>query len=209
MAVDARTVSKRVRRIVWPLLLDYGFISRSTWAVWREIDGHVDVVDLKTVGRQADAVGCTPASLNVVVASAPAWVSKQAEQAVASRLRYWQAPLRWRLDKTLRQPWFRPFAEPPRHKPLPSVAAHREGLRRVLRSDTHDRSDIWYVLDDGSNLEEVLDDITTVITRTGVPMLDRFHDPRSVVQMILADALPMAPDSPGARALIEAAETAR
>jgi hypothetical protein len=202
MAVEARTVSNRIRRVVWPVLLDYGFSFRGTWAVWREIEGHIDVVDLTTVGRQADAVGCTSVSLNVFVASVPAWFSIVAADNATARPRYWEAPIRCRLNKSLTQPWFRPFADPRRGTRLPSVAAHRQALRRVFRGDIHDRPDIWYVLDDGSNLDEVLEDVTAVVTRTGVPTLDRFHDPSLVVQMILTHELPMSAD----RALIEAAE---
>ncbi|HEX6230801.1 MAG TPA: hypothetical protein VF029_03735 [Actinomycetota bacterium] len=209
--MDARNVNRSVRRWLWPALEEAGFSVRGRWAVWRYVEGHTDVVDVTTVGRHADAVGCTSGSLTAFVACVPAWAAEAAgadEDAPPGSPRYWEAPLRRQLHKTLSQPWFRPFADPAPERLLPSNAKHREGLRAVMRADVHDRPDIWYVLDDGSNLREVLDDVLEVVRRVGLPALDGFHDPGAVIRSILDDELQMAPDSPAARALIEAAERA-
>ena len=53
---------------------------------------------------------------------------------------------------------------------------HREGLRAVLRADVHERPDIWYVLEDGSNLDEVVADLLKVVLST-LPDLDSLRDP--------------------------------
>ena len=44
---------------------------------------------------------------------------------------------------------------------------HREGLRRVIRADRHDREDTWYVFPDGSNVNEMVGDALRAIRDTG------------------------------------------
>ncbi|HET7726100.1 MAG TPA: hypothetical protein VFK54_02130 [Candidatus Limnocylindrales bacterium] len=112
------------------------------------------------MGERADPIGCTRVSFTAHVASVPAWLAGQ-----HVRLRrglpaphYWDTPLQRVLRKTLHQPWFRPFTRPPGNLPRP-LALHRAALRRVFRRDRHDRPDIWYELDDGSNLDGVVLDL--------------------------------------------------
>jgi hypothetical protein len=52
---------------------------------------------------------------------------------------------------------------------LPSLRLHREGLKKVVRRDTHDRADTWYVRPDGSNLEECLEDALQATREEGLP----------------------------------------
>ena len=62
---------------------------------------------------------------------------------------------------------------------------HREGLKRVVRRDRHDRDDTWYVLEDGSNLVAMIDDSARAIRAVGLAWLEesrseavREHDAR-------------------------------
>jgi hypothetical protein len=75
------------------------------------------------------------------------------------RPHYWHCRLQSGLAKTLDQPWFRPFSAPPNPRLPASFRKHREGLMRVMRRDTHDRPDIWYVREDGANLAENVHDL--------------------------------------------------
>jgi hypothetical protein len=43
------------------------------------------------------------------------------------------------------------------------------GLRRVLRHDHHDRDEIWFVLEDGSNLVAAVADALKAIRDLGLP----------------------------------------
>ena len=79
---------------------------------------------------------------------------------------------------------------------------------RVLRRDTHDRADTWFVLADGSNLSENVSDLLGVVERDGLPLLERFHDPCAVAALAREGALHMTPDSLAGRDVIEAAEAA-
>jgi hypothetical protein len=49
---------------------------------------------------------------------------------------------------------------------------HREGLKRIMRSDRHDRADTWYVFSDGSNVEEMVADALRAIRETGLSWLE-------------------------------------
>ena len=55
---------------------------------------------------------------------------------------------------------------------------------RVLRRDVHDRPDIWYVREDGSNLDEDFRDMTAVIMSEGLAFLSTIHDPVGVLSLL-------------------------
>jgi hypothetical protein len=208
--IDVRDVNRSLRTHLWPALRDGGFRQRTDRVGWRYLDGGVDVVEVTSVGPGADAVGCTSFSFGAHVASVPRYLPLP-ERAAADRdgrprPHYWNCELNQHLEKTLSQPWFEPFANPPRPRTPGSTLAHRLGLERVLRRDRHDRPDIWFVLGDGSNLDEVVVDVAKVVESTGLPLLRGFHDPCRVLALLAAGSLTMGPDS---RAGAELADHAR
>ncbi|HJW49414.1 MAG TPA: hypothetical protein VJ726_08365 [Candidatus Limnocylindria bacterium] len=75
----------------------------------------------------------------------------------------------------------------------------------MLRKDAHDRTDIWFVREDGSNLSECVADLLLVIERDGLPLLGRLHDPCTVVEIVRDEGLPIRADSPAGRDLLRAA----
>lgn len=74
-----------------------------------------------------------------------------------------QLTFRGALGKTIRQPFFHPY-----------------GI-----SDGSDRADIWYVLEDGSNLDAVVEDAVAAVLVQGVPFIDRLDDPRQAMESLL------------------------
>ena len=137
----------------------------------------------------------------VVHASAPAWSVKNGQ----ARPRHPDCQLKIRLAKTLSQPWFIPFASSPKPTTPLSFVQHRRGLQSVLRRDRHDRPDIWFVKDDGSNLDEVIADLWHVTESIGLPVLDRLHDPCAVIEMVLDRTLVSDPTSMAATDILDAA----
>jgi len=113
-----------------------------------------------------------------------------------------------RLSKTLSQPWFRPLASSVRGNLPESLVKHRQGLMAVLRSDVHDRTDTWFVRDDGANLSDCVTDLLLVIERDGLPLLQRLHDPCAVAEIVRNGHLSIRPDSPVGRDLLKAATRA-
>ena len=204
--MNPRALSQALRRTLWSALGELGFTTRTERVAWRHEAGHTDLVEISALGTLADSVGATTTSFGAHVASVPEWLD------IAVPLRrglpaphYWSSDLRMSLHKTLSQPWFAPFAgEPAKATPL-SFLVHREGLKHVLRRDTHDRPDIWYVLDDGTNIDEVVADLTQVVLSVGLPRLDAFHQPIAVIAMVEAGELGARPGSSVATDLIHQA----
>jgi hypothetical protein len=178
--VDARAVTGAIRRIVWPRLRDAGFEAFTGRSAWRYVGDDVDLVNVQSFGGTlSDAVGCTSFSfaVNVGVWRPADAASVPARHDARGRPRphdYECVPHRRKLHKSLSQPWFQPFRQDVRRWP-PSFRLHREGLKRALRTDTHDRPDIWFVLPDGSNLEECVLDALGAIERDGLPWLESLH----------------------------------
>lgn len=206
MSITVRDVNRALRQKFWPLLESKGFSDHTDRVGWRRNRGVIDVVELPSVGAQADIVGCTSFSFSACVAASSSWMPTIAPLAEAPlRPHFWQCDpfLVW-LDKELKQPWFEPFTRSPKNL-TPPMRAHREGLKHMLRTDVHDRPDIWFVLEDGSNLDEVLKDLTAMVMEVGLEILGRLHEPQRVIEMVLEDELASGPGSPIGQEVLKAA----
>jgi hypothetical protein len=206
--VDAREVTRRFRTELWPTLKSQGFTRRTERVAWRDVGDSVDVIEVNLIGPLADGIGCTSYSFGVFVASLPAYLRSdhvKADPKGRRRPHYWESELKMQLTKTLPQPWFRPFASPMRSNVPESFVKHRRGLMAVLRTDVHDRTDIWFVREDGTNLSECVADLLLVIERDGLPLLQRLHDPCAVAETVREGRLWIRPDSPVGRDLLRAA----
>ena len=93
---------------------------------------------------------------------------------VARPQEYECEPHRLMLQKSLSQPWFQPFQSDVSRWPA-SFRIHREALKSVFRTDTHDVPEIWFVRPDGSNLVECVEDALAAIRREGLPWFDSFR----------------------------------
>jgi hypothetical protein len=205
--VDVKAVNRELRASLWPALREHGFEARTDRAAWRYWEGGVEVVEVPSVGAGADAVGCTTFSFSAIIGSNPGFLTGSAPviDERPPRPRRWDCRLTGRLHKGIEQPWFRPFDRPLDPAAPESVRSHREGLQAVIRQDVHDRPEIWYVREDGSNLAEMVVDLRASFERRGVRMLERFRDPCAVIAMVGTGELPFGPYSPAARETIAAA----
>jgi hypothetical protein len=189
VAITPKDLNRGLRRTLWPALKTQGFTERTERVGWRRVDGDIDVVEVQVVGQDADAVGCPSVSFSAYVACYPRFLGGTDPSVPARhglpRPHYWHCdPFDRAMNKTIDQPWFRPFAEPPPGSMLPSFRLHREGLMRVLRRDVHDRPETWYVREDGSNLDEDLRDMTAVVMSEGLAFLSTIHDPVGVLSLL-------------------------
>lgn len=213
--IDAKDVHRALRRSLWPEVTARGFQFRTDRSAWRYLDEAVDLIDIQSVGSGADAVGCTSFSFSAFAGTLPTFIGPGVAGArrgvpvemPKSRPHYWDTDLHFAIEKTLHQPWFEPFANPPAPTTPKPILIYREGLKKVLRRDRHDRPDIWYVLPDGSNLDEVMTDVTTAVIAQAIPLLDRMHDPCDLLGLIQAGRF-VNVDSPVGRDLIDAARNA-
>jgi hypothetical protein len=176
--VDARVVTRRIRELVWPTLRADGFEDFTGRTAWRDVGDDVDVVNFQSFGASiADTLGCTTFSFGVNLG---VWLSEDlvpeglsVKRGANGRLRPqgYQCAHRRELEKSLEQPWFEPFAADT-GRWLRSLRRHREGLEKVMRHDRHDREDIWFVLPDGSNLDDCLEDALRAIGADGLRWLE-------------------------------------
>jgi hypothetical protein len=137
----------------------------------------VDVVNFQSFSASlADSVGCTPYSFSLNLG---VWIAGDTEARVLKpdkkgrpRPAEWECTKRTHLAKSVHQPWFEPFSDQGSTRWPSALRIHREGLKRVMRSDRHDREDIWYVFSDGSNVEEMVTDAVRAIRETGLSWLE-------------------------------------
>jgi hypothetical protein len=175
--VDSRDVTREIRRLVWPALREAGFDSFTGRTAWRSLDPAVDVVNFQSFSASlADAVGCTPFSFSLNLG---VWVAGDTEARALKpdkrgrpRPAEWECTKRTRLAKSVQQPWFEPFSAESSSRWPRALRIHREGLKRVMRSDRHDREDTWFVFSDGSNVVEMVADALRAIRETGFPWLE-------------------------------------
>ena len=199
LVLDEKTLNKTLRTTLWAALEAHGFLARTQRMAWRYFGDNIDVVQLQAVGQYAEETGCPPLSLSTVVACYPGYIPVDPnvpEKDGQPRPRYWHCdPFRAFLDKSLSQPWFSPFSES-RHRPrLPSFRLHQQALKRLTDPALHDRVDIWFMREDGSNVEENCEDITSVVLTQGLLLLDRIYDPTQALALIDHGAL-LTPTSP-------------
>ncbi len=188
MTLDAKDLDRGLRATLWPALKAHSFTERTERVGWRYAGDDIDVVELQAVGQNAEAAGCPPLSLSVHVAGFPRFLERKDRIPRRNgRLRphYWDCdPFRRAMEKSLVQPWFRPFRKPRDNRMSASFRLHRDALKRLIDPKVHDRADIWYMRDDGSNLEENLRDLTAVVLSDGLDLIDQFHDPSRVLGLI-------------------------
>jgi hypothetical protein len=199
--LDARVLDRALRKTLWPALLAHGFRYRTNRVAWRYAGDDIDVVELQAVGQAAEATGCTSLSLSMFVSSYPRFVAGRDQVPARDgrpRPHYWHChPFYRTMIKTLSQPWFRPFSAPLDRRMQRSFRLHREALSKLIDRSVHDVPDIWFMRDDGSNLIENVNDMTSVVLTSGLDLLDRFHDPRDALRLIDSGSL-LNPDSPHA-----------
>ena len=207
--IEKRDLDAGLRKTLWAALKAHGFIDRTERVSWRYAGEDVDVVEVQAVGRHAEALGCPPLSLSVIVATYPRFLPRAVSiPSKAGHLRphYWHCdPFKHFLSKRLEQPWFRPFSEPRDQRMLPSFRLHREALKRLIDPRVRDRQDTWYMRDDGTNLDENLEDVTGVVLSAGLDFVDALHDPRRAFALVEAGTL-LSPTSPRAHELEGAIE---
>jgi hypothetical protein len=175
--VDNRAVTRAIGRIVWPQLRAVGFESFTGRNAWRYLGEDVHVVNFQSYGGMlSDSVGCTSFSFQVNLGL---WrpadaLSTPRDTDAAGRPRpqeYECDPHRRFLKKSLSQPWFRPFRSDVSRWPK-SFRLHRAALKQVFGSATHDNLYVWFVLPDGSNLTECVEDALLALTREGLPWFE-------------------------------------
>jgi hypothetical protein len=159
--MDGRAVDRAVREIVRPSLKDAGFTEFTGRKSWRFQPATIELVTFRSFTSYiAAGVGCTTFSFAL---TAGVWYRCLDVDLVKPE--DYHLTFSFELGKTLRQPWF----------------THESAANRW------DRPDVWYVLPDGSNLDESVRDAAAVLVASGLPLLDRFAVPELAYRALLTE----------------------
>ena len=180
--MDGRAVGAAVRKLAWPPLREIGFGPFTGRCAWRSTEFTVELIVFRSFSSYvAGGVGCTSYSFAVT-----SGVSYRALNPDVIKPKDYELTFRFELGKTLSQPWFTPGGTQP----------------------PTDRPDVWYVLEDGSNVDAAVEDAAQAIATQALPLLDRFSTPRGAFDALLTErstnadfgvagvSMPGQPDSP-------------
>jgi hypothetical protein len=157
--VDSRDVNKEIRQRVWSEHKERGFATRTARTAWRHWEDGVDVVNFQSFNAyNAGVLGCTTYSFAVNLGL---W------------LRYipYAGELKRKDGKLLPQEYQCPL---------------RRSLQKGLPQSEFLREEIWFVREDGSNLQAVVADAAQVLRETR-GWFGRFRDPEEVLRTLRED----------------------
>lgn len=166
--VDNQAVAKAVKVRVWPRLRELGFNRTLGRSAYRDGENVVDVVNVGGLPSSTFfGVGATSHSfavnLGVRFLDLPVGRPTRVTKAGVPAPHEYECELRRSLPKGLVQPLFKPYG-------------HADRLQ--------DRLDVWFVLEDGSNLDACLDDAIEQIRTEGESWFTMVHDPASLVERL-------------------------
>jgi hypothetical protein len=187
--LDSKAVDRSLRAILWPRLKSEGFDRRTGRTTWRDRLGCVQTVNIQSFNSYlAEAIGSTTFSFSVNLGVYYAVIADHS--ALGSFVKDWSRPpehhchARYHLAKGISQP------------NLPSTKRWFDRrVARPLYGSWQDRPDVWYVIADGSNLDEVVTDARDQIVAIGLPWLERLSDLTEARRAFLED--PSTSHAPG------------
>jgi hypothetical protein len=168
--IDSNAVNRALRALVWPELDRIGFVRRTSRTAWRDSEAVIHVVNFQSFNRYlADLMSATTFSFSVNLGVFYPEIANISGMSVflrdSVRPQEPHCQARKHLAKGIAQPG--DPSERARLDPLLDSAAPRIWV---------DRPDVWLVLADGSNVEDVVIDARDRILADGVPWLGRLSD---------------------------------
>lgn len=160
--IDAAAVTAAFRERVRPQLRAAGFTEFTGRRAWAQVGPAVWCLAITSFGpATAFGVGCTTASFRIDLG---VHFHRPGDAAGAGTGRPKEAGcvLRFTCHKQLHQPFFRPYG----------------------RTEPTDRSDVWYVMADGSNLETVVEDARAALFEAGLPQLEACSSPADALERL-------------------------
>lgn len=156
--MDSRRVNKAIKEVIKPVLVKNGFTRFTSRSAWRDSEETVEIINFQSFSSYlAEGVGCTTYSFAINLGV------------------YYKC-----FEKT---PWFKGEA---RHLPNDYQCLSRKRLDKQIKQaklfhpygnyNNKDISDIWYILENGSNLNEVIEDAKETIITYGFPWLSQNTD---------------------------------
>jgi hypothetical protein len=168
--IDSSAVNRALRALVWSQLGRLGFVRRTSRTAWRDSEAVIHVVNFQSFNRYlADLMSATTFSFSVNLGvfypeiANISGMSAFLRDPVRPKEPHCQA--RKHLAKGIAQPG--DPSQRARLDPHLDSAAPRAWV---------DRPDVWLVLADGSNVEDVVIDARDGVLADGIPWLERLSD---------------------------------
>lgn len=174
--MDSKVVDRALGAHFWPGLRKVGFDRRTGRTAWRDVPGAVHVVNIQSFNSYlADVLGATTYSFTVNLGVFL--------EAIADRSRM------TRFVRDRRRP-------PQQHchvrlVPVKGIDQSPEALTAGLDAASagqeatwRDRTDLWYVLPNGANLDAVAIDAAAAVMGQGLPWLDAMSDVPTVIRAL-------------------------
>ena len=159
--MDGKVVGRAINARMRPLLRVAGFDQFSGRRAWRRSEHTIEHVVFRSFPANiADGVGCTTHSFTAELGVLYRCLDQEKE-----RPKEYELTFQASLGKTLRQPVFNPYGS-------------------CGPGTFKDRADIWYVTEDGSNLDEAVEDAASCLLIQGIPFMDKMSDPAQAFEAL-------------------------
>lgn len=177
VALDSKVVDRALREHFWPSLRDVGFDRRSGRTAWRDRPGAIQVVNIQSFNSYlADVLGTTTYSFSVRLG---VFLEPIAERSRMTRFVRDQTQPR-EVDCHVRMTPVKGIDQ----SPEVLLQAHAQPQNGTAPARWKDRSDLWYVLPNGANLDAVAIDAASAVFEQGLRWLDAMSDPREVIRVL-------------------------
>jgi len=160
--MDSKTVNKRIRSEIRPLLKTAGFSRFTARNSWRYTKAGVEVINFQSFNSyNASVMGCSTYSFSVNLGS---YFSEIPDE-------YGGGQVKQKAGELRPDEWQCHF---------------RGGLHRSFSQPEYESRDVWYIDPEGRYIEKALHDVRMAIVRDGLPWFERLSD-RSEALRILTE----------------------
>jgi hypothetical protein len=161
--MNSTVVNKEIRKRIWPVLKENNFTAFTPRTAWRYSDRRIEVINFQSFNSYlAEGVGGTTFSLALNLGTYFTEVpSEFGPNGITSK------------DGRL--------------CPKEYECHFRRQLQKTLNQPILPRWNIWYVDEDGKNLDAVMEDVLGAILYNGLPWLERFRDNGEVLRTLEHD----------------------
>ncbi len=158
--MDSKILNKQLRLLISPLLREQGFTAFTGRTAWRYWDNRIDVVSLQSFNSYlAEVIGCTTfsfaARIGCYITAIPAHFGIKAINSDKGRLR-----------------------------PKEYECHFRRTLQKTLYQPMLLRDDVWYLDEQGKNLDSVMENVGQAIQKQVLPWYDSFGDDAGVLAIL-------------------------
>ena len=178
--MDSKAVDRTLREELWPQLKAVGFSRRTGRTAWRDQGPAVQCVSVGSFNaHHADVMGAT--TYSIAVSLGVFFVEIASRSLMGRFVRDPQRPKEHQCQ--MRRVLTKGFTQPIDHRrPIFGLDPRAPTL-----GQWQDRSDVWLILPDGSNVTTCVRDAVEQVMAQGIPWLDRLSDPTEAIRCLMEE----------------------